>query len=161
MFWYFLAGEAYSETYGNWTAAVVGLIVSGILLVRMATGRVTRRYLQINSWGVAAIAGLFCAVFVEHFVDRIDGWTARGAAENHFARVRIQNPAVISSKEERRMVEMKDPKGASPELPAKKFALYEREDRVAEVTVVPHGWWWWQKASSRTGPLLDELGDEE
>lgn len=159
--WFFFADEGYWEQYGNWTAGIVAMSVSAILVIRMATGRFTHRYLRINSWGVTTIAALYCAVLTEHFIDGIDGWTARGAAENHFARVRIQNSAVIRSKEDRRMVEVKPPKEVTPERPARKFALYEGENRVAEVVVVPYGWWWWHKASSITGPSIDKFDGDE
>jgi hypothetical protein len=162
LFWGFVFGDAGPyEEYGKIASAVVALAVSAIALARLAFGKINQRYLRLTSWGTGAIAALLLTIVIHGFTSRISGWTARGAAENHFSRVRIQNPAVISSKEERRIVEMEDPKGASPVRTAKKFALYEREERVAEVTVVPHGWWWWKTGSSRTGKLAVKLGNEQ
>lgn len=159
VFWFFLAGEAYWEQYGNGTAAVVAMIVSAILLVRMATGRVTRRYLQINSWGVAAIAGLFCAVLVEHFVDGIDGWTARGAAENRFANL-MEGSKFYPAHLPRRIVDETTPFISAHN--GKAVALYVGDARAAEIHVMPYYRWWWTVSYSRNFPYgKGELGIRE
>ena len=71
--------------YGKWTAPIVAAIASAILLVRLASGRVTRRYLRFNAWGAAVCLGLLGAMYFLNFAEGIDGWTAQEAAENQFA----------------------------------------------------------------------------
>ncbi len=90
--WYLQLGVdgQYSE-FGSWTSAIVALAVSATLFVRLATGRATGRYLRINSWGVALIAGLFCAQSVLEFADRIYGWSALSAAESYLGKFRGEN----------------------------------------------------------------------
>jgi hypothetical protein len=127
----------------------VALIVSTILLVRMAAGCVTRRYLRITSWGVAAIAALYCAVRVEHIVQRIDGWSARGAAENRFAHLKKGSkfyPAHLP----RRIVDETTPFLAAHN--GKAYALYIGDTRAAKIHVMPYYKFWWTVSSSRIGP---------
>jgi hypothetical protein len=71
--------------YGKWIAGIVAVTISATLLVRLATGWATRGYLRFNAWGAGLCAGLLGAMYLIHFVEGIDGWTARGAAENTFA----------------------------------------------------------------------------
>jgi hypothetical protein len=158
IFWFFLVHEAYWEQYGNWTAAAVAMIVSVILLVRMATGRVTRRYLRVNAWGVAAIAGLFCAGLGERFVDGIDGWTARGAAKNRFAYLMKESkfyPAHLP----RRIVDETTP--FISEHDGKVFALYIGDKRAAEIHVMPYYRWWWTVSYFRNFPYGDDVDIKE
>lgn len=156
--WYFQAGEAYYQQYGSWTAAVVAMIVSAILLIRMATGRVTRRYLRINSWGVAAIAGLYCAVLVEHVVRSIDGWTARGAAENHFAYL-MKGSRFYPDHLPRRLVDETTPFLAAHN--GKAYALYVGDTRAAEIHVMPYYKLWWTVGYSRHFSGAGEIGVRE
>ena len=148
--------EGYWEQYGNWTAAVVAMIVSAILLVRMATGRVTRRYLHGVTWGVAAIAALYCAVQVEHVVKRIDGWTARGAAENHFAYL-MKGSKFYPDHLPRRLVDETTPFIAAHN--GKAYALYVGDTRASEIHVMPCYRWWWTVGYSRhfSGPTNSQL----
>jgi hypothetical protein len=57
--------------YGKRIAGVVAVIASAILLIRLATGRVTRRYLRFNVWGFGLCAGLLGAMYFIHFVEAL------------------------------------------------------------------------------------------
>ena len=160
LFWLQLGDDGRYDIFGKWVSVATSLIVSTIAFVRMATGLVNQRYLIISLSGTVLTCILCVTIQVHEFINPILGWTARGAAENHFSRVRVQNRSAIGSNT-RRIVELENPKWTSIQRPAKKFAIFEGPDRVAEITVVPYGWWWWRGASSKTGKLAVELSDDE
>jgi hypothetical protein len=158
VFWFFFAHEAYWEHYGIWTAAVAAVIVSAILFIRMAVGWLTRRYLRIVSWGVVAIVAWYCAVRIEHVVQGIDGWTARGAAENHFAYL-MKGSKFYPDRLPRRLVEETTPLLVVYHGTA--YALYVGESRAAEIHVMPYYKFWWTVRYSRHFSSLGGLGVRE
>ena len=78
------AGEQYVH-YENWAAGMFALAYSAILYVRLARGWVNSKYLRIHAWGMGLCILLISTFYLIEFADRIDGWTARGAAEKKFA----------------------------------------------------------------------------
>jgi hypothetical protein len=145
-------GEAYMN-FGSPAAATLAAILAAVLLIRQLNGRVTDHYLRLSGWGAAMCLGLLCAMYAIEFVDQIDGWTARGAAEKKFAF--LMRPS--------QFYPARLPRRISDETPAslaasggKAFALYVGEKRAAEVHVYPYYYWWWTVGSFRTTPFDGE-----
>lgn len=97
-------------------------------------------------------------MYLLEIAQRIDGWTARGAAENQFAHLMKPSewyPAHLP----RRIVDE-----TTPSLAAKKgkaFALYIGEARAMEIRVMPYYRWWWSVRYSRNFPFGEGLSVQE
>lgn len=136
-------------SYGKWAAGVIATITSLILFVRMAIGRVSRRYIRLHGWGTGLCAGLFGVMHFIQFAEGIDGWTARGAAENQFAHY-MKASDFYPARMQRRIVDE-----TTSDLAAhngKLYALYMGELRVHEIHVMPYYRWWWSVGYSRNFP---------
>jgi hypothetical protein len=144
--------------YGKWIAGVVAVIASAILLVRLATGWATRRYLRFNAWGAGLCAGLLGAMYFIHFAEGIDGWTARGAAENKFAYL-MKGSEFYPPHLPRRIVDETTPSLAAHN--GKAFAIYIGEARAAEIRVMPYYRWWWSVGYFRNFPFGEGLSIQE
>ena len=144
--------------YGRWMAGVVAAIISAILLARLATGWATRRYVRFNAWGAGLCVVLFGAMYFLHFVEGIDGWTARGAAENQFAYL-MGGSKFYPAHLPRHIVDETTPLLAAHH--GKAFALYIGEARAAEVQVMPYYRWWWAVGRSRNFPYGEGLSTQE
>jgi hypothetical protein len=88
-------------------------------------------------------------VYFLEFANRIDGWTARGAAENKFAFM-SEGTKWYPAHLPRRIVDETTPFLAAHD--GKAFALYVGEARVAEVHVMPYYRWWWSVGYFRNFP---------
>ncbi len=129
------------------------MVVSVMLFARLVTGWVTGRYLRINAWGMALCIGLLSAFYLIEFADRIDGWTARGAAENKFAYL-MKPSKFYPGHLPRRIADETTPALAGNG--GKAFTLYIGESPAAEVRVVPYYRWWWTQGYFRTTPFAGE-----
>jgi hypothetical protein len=159
LWWLLYWGDAGPyERYGVSTAGLVAVIVPAILLARLATGRVSRNYVRFNTWGVGLCAVLFGAFQFIDFADGIDGWTARGAAENKFAHL-MEGSEFYPARLPRRIVDETTPYLASHR--GRAFALYIGEARTAEVQVMPYYRWWWTVSSFRNFPFGEGLSTQE
>jgi hypothetical protein len=141
-----------------WLAGFVALLVSLTLFVRMATGRASRRYVQVISWGAGLCAGLYGAVLFIEFAGRIDGWTARGALENKYEFV-IEGSEQHPPHLPRRIVDETTPVVAS--RGGKAFAIYVDDVRVLEARVMPRYRWWWAVSYSKYSALGVDMPVEE
>ena len=141
-----------------WLAGFVALLVSVTLFVRMATGRASRRYLQVATWSAGLCACLYGAMLFLDFADRIDGWSARGAAENKFAFM-SEGTKWYPAHLPRRIVDETTPDLATRH--GKAFALYVDDARVAEVRVMPYYRWWWTTGYFRNFPFGEGVSVEE
>ena len=150
--WVFVFGDAGPyEEYARSTSAIVALLISAAAFVRLALGRINRRYLRITSWGAAALAALLATVLTHEFTHRIYGWSAQGAAENYLAKFRSENHPFVAPHAPRRIVEVNVPRpGEDPTQlgSSRRFVLYYGDAAIQDVRVVPYGWFWWTFASS-------------
>jgi hypothetical protein len=141
-----------------WLAGFVALLVSLTLFVRMATGRASRRYVQVTSWGAGLCACLYGAILFLDFADRIDGWSARGALENKYAFI-IEGSQHHPPHLPRRIVDETTPVLAS--RGGKAFAIYVDDVRVLEARVMPRYRWWWSVSYSKFSALGVNMPVEE
>jgi hypothetical protein len=133
-------------------------MLSAIMLVRLATGWATRRYLRFNAWAAGLCMGLIGAMYFIQFVEGIHGWTARGAAENQFAHL-MKASEYYPDHLARRIVDE-----TTPDLAAKggkAFALYIGDARAMEVRVSRYYHWWWAVGYSRNFPFGEGLSIQE
>jgi hypothetical protein len=150
VFWSFVFGDAGPyEEYGRWVAAIVALLVAATILGRLSWGFASRRYLRICFAGTIALAAIFSAMWAQEFGSRIYGWSARGAAENYLAKLRVENHPFIDPNAPRRIAEEKVPQ-ADPHSSKvnRRFVLYYGNAPIQYVHVAPHGWFWWTLAGS-------------
>jgi hypothetical protein len=150
VFWSFVFGDAGPyEEYGQPVAAIVALLVAAAVFLRLCWGFASRRYPRICFAGTIALATVFATIWTQEFASRIDGWSARGAAENYFAKVRVENHPFIDPNAPRRIVEesVPQPDDRSPKV-NRRFVLYYGNSAIQYVHVAPHGWFWWTHSSS-------------
>jgi hypothetical protein len=103
--------------------------------------------------GIGLCLGLLGAVYFLDIVDRIDGWTAHGAAEKKFAH--LMKPSKFYPGHFSRRIEEE----TTPELNAsggKAFVLYIEGKNAAEVHVYPYYRWCWTAGSFRTTSFAGE-----
>ncbi len=151
------SGDA-GYSFGKLVAGVVATFTSSILFVRLATGRVTRRYLRLHAWGTGLCIGLFGAMHFLHFAEGIDGWTAQGAAENQFAHY-MKGSEFYPARLPRRIADETTPSLAAHN--GKAFALCIGSLRVHEIRVMPYYRWWWSVSYSRNFPFGEGLSTAE
>lgn len=151
-YWLFVFGDAGPyEEYARYTSAVVALIVSATVFVRLAVGRINRRYLRLTSWGTVASAVLMLTVLTHEFTHGIYGWSAQGAAESYLAKFHGENHPFVAPNAPRRIVEVNvsRPGEDSIELGrTRRFVLYYGDAPIKDVRMAPYGWFWWTFASS-------------
>jgi hypothetical protein len=138
-------GERYLRLAG-WYAGLFALAVAAILYIRLATGRASRRYVLINVWGAGLCVAFLGAMRLIHFAEGIDGWTARGAAENQFAYL-MEGSEFYPAHLPRRIVDETTPQLAA--RGGKAYAIYVGDERASELRVMPYYRWWWSVGYSR------------
>jgi hypothetical protein len=78
LFWSFVFGDdGPYEEYGRWIAAIVALLISATVLVRMAWGFASRRFLRICLGGTVSLAAVFGLVCYTHAPIRPEEGRAR------------------------------------------------------------------------------------
>jgi hypothetical protein len=145
LFLWLWSGERHLDL-ASWFAGGFALLVSALLYIRLATGLVRRRYLHVNAGAAALCTALIGAMRFIAFADGIDGWTARGAAENSFAYLMKASefyPADLS----RRVIDETTPSLAAHG--GKAYAIYIGDERASEIHVMPYYRWWWTVSYSR------------
>ncbi|MDZ4657188.1 MAG: hypothetical protein SH868_06365 [Bythopirellula sp.] len=152
LFLWLCVGEKYVP-FANWTSAMFAMVVSAMLLARLATARVTGRYLRINAWGMGLCVSLLSVFYLIEVADRIDGWTAREAAENKIAYL-MKPSNFYPGHLPRRIADETTPILAAHN--GKAFALYIGDAQAAEVRVMPYYRWWWTVSYFRTTPFAGE-----
>jgi hypothetical protein len=82
------------------------------------------------------------------FASRIDGRSARGAAENWFSKFRAEDHPFIDPATPRQISEEDIPDTEPWADYVKRFVLRYGTARLAQVEVAPHGGWWWKIVGS-------------
>jgi hypothetical protein len=149
-FWIFVFGDAGPyEEYGRWVAAIVAVFVTVSLVVRLSLGLFSRRFLVVCVTGTALLTALSGVIVMTEIASRIDGWSARAAAENYLAKFRPEDHPFCQPNAEKRIVEENVPLSEPYPKPVRRFVLYCGAAPIRHVDVAPYGWWW---TFARSGP---------
>jgi hypothetical protein len=146
--WGFVFGDAGPyEEYGRVSSGIVAIVISATTFARLSLGRINQRYVRITAWGTVAAATLFLTMLTHEFTHRIDGWSARGAAENYFKRYRSMDPECV-----KQVVEVPADTSAEPTSRMRTFVLYCGDEPQWRVNVAPYGAFWWTIGGSSNVP---------
>jgi hypothetical protein len=148
LFLWLWVGEGYVQ-YESLASGTFAVAVAAIFLVRLATGRFGNSYVRINTWGMGLCVGLISAMYLIEFAQGIDGWTARGAAENRLAHL-MDGSKFYPAHLPRRLVDETTPQLVGKN--GKAFALYIGDALAAEIHVMPYYRWWWTLSYRRISP---------
>jgi hypothetical protein len=116
----------------------IAIASATIVLLRMIFGYASLRYSKYLVSGVALIFTLFASVYVSEIFGRIDGWTAKSAAENYVARwgdIRLVEAEWSSS------LCGQITQGVS-------FVAYQGNEPITHIVVVPNSQLGWHVACS-------------
>jgi hypothetical protein len=149
--WGFVFGDAGPyEQYGKFLSAIVAIVIATAVFVRLALGRINRRYLLVTFWTIVASSVLFVAVLTHEFTHRIYGWSARSAAENYLSSHRRMDP-----ERPMQIVEVPTDKAGDLDSRVRTFVLYYEDRPQVRVNVAPYGIFWWTYGGSSNA--RDEL----
>jgi hypothetical protein len=150
IFWWLRLGDdGLYDQYARWSSLGVALCISGLVFVRLATGCVSRWFLRASLAGALILIAAMSSLTAWDFTQRIYGWSARGAAENFFAEVGVDNNPFIAPGTSPEIIEVKIREVDIPS-PVRRFELRYGKARIHQVNVAPYGRWWWTVGGSRS-----------
>ena len=116
----------------------------------------TRAYARIHLWVPVALLLSYGAIYVNDFVQPIEGWTAEAAAKNVFARFVaskfVDEPIHLAERTQNLPAYDADPSCC------KYYWIMGINEPRGWFSVCRHGWFWWRQSSSaRFPPSKKEL----